>query len=117
MKKQKIESDQVFIKYKETYLFQHKGVKIWVKIDYINNKISLVEPFGSSTEKFQQKKWLFHERGIEYMFGWIDILEAMQEAIKHAKYRYEMQEALRSEKAEAILVNGMLELDKAKKAH
>ena len=104
-----------FTKFKETYLFQHKGIKIWVKIDYINNKISLVEPFSLKNGTFKVKNWDFSGRGVEYMFGWIEILEAMQEAIKDAKYRYEMQEALRTKHEEAILVNGMLELDKQAK--
>lgn len=78
-------------KFKETYQFSYKNIGIYVKIDYRNNKISLVEPFNIGEGKFQGKMWLFKDRGVEYMQGWVNILEAMQEAIKDAKKKYESQ--------------------------
>ena len=78
-------------KFKETYQFSYKNIVIYVKIDYRNNKISLVEPFNIGEGKFQGKMWLFKDRGVEYMQGWVNILEAMQEAIKDAKKKYESQ--------------------------
>ena len=45
-------------KFKETYQFSYKNIVIYVKIDYRNNKISLVEPFNIGEGKFQGKMWL-----------------------------------------------------------
>ena len=64
----------------EVYVFQHYDVKVGVKINYPKNSVSLVEVADTSLVK----KWVFAERGIEYMGGWLQILEAMQEAVKDA---------------------------------
>ena len=76
-------------KIKETYAFIHKDIKIFVKIDYVNNKISLMEPFKPHESEFKIKEWKFSKRGVEYMNGWLDILEAMKFAIIDAKKKYE----------------------------
>lgn len=71
-------------KHIEIYEHIHKGISVLVKIDYFTNEISLLED-----KTMQRKEWIFAKRGVEYMNGWINILEAMQEAIKHAKKKYE----------------------------
>lgn len=90
-------------KFKETYCFTHNDISVWVKIDYYNNKISIVDPLNENYSKFQDKRWLFKERGVEYMQGWINILDVMKMAIEDAKKRYESQLAVTS-KMENILV-------------
>ena len=90
-------------KFKETYQFIHEDIVVYVKIDYRNNKISLVDPFNIGEGKFQGKMWLFKDRGVEFMQGWINILEAMQEAIKDAKKRYEAELAENSRFDEDLL--------------
>lgn len=74
--------------------FTHEEINIDVKIDYINNKISLVE---SNYGSINNKKWLFADRWVEYMDSWLDILDAMKFAIWEAKRMYERELAKSSE--------------------
>jgi hypothetical protein len=86
-------------KHIEIYEHIHKGISVLVKINYFTNEISLLE-----NRTMQQKQWVFAKRGVEYMNGWITILEAMQEAIKHAKKKYEANLAEESKfKTEKII--------------
>ena len=66
----------------EIKLYTHKGIDVLVKIDFFKMKISLLENINS---RFQAKKWVFADRELRYMDGWLLILEAMQFAIKSAK--------------------------------
>jgi hypothetical protein len=74
------------IKYQDVYIYTHKDIKVFVKIDYIANEISLL-----NGNDLKPKNWVFAVRGVEYMNGWLTILEAMQMAIKDAKQRYEAE--------------------------
>jgi len=93
-------------KIKETVEFIYNDIKVYVKIDYINNKISLVEPLSwrivqddnnltaswkELSWKFKKKEWLFAERWVEYMNWWLNILDAMKYAIEKAKKMYEAE--------------------------
>lgn len=75
----------------EIYTFTHKKIDITVKIDYKLNEITLLENIYQGA-----KKYIFAHRGVEYMQGWLNVLEAMQEAIKDAKKRYEAELAEQS---------------------
>lgn len=55
------------------------GTVVYVKIDFSKNKVSLVDQNGANF------KWLFAERGAEYMNGWLNILSAMQYAVRAAR--------------------------------
>ncbi len=77
----------------EIYGFTHKEVTVTVKIDYKRNEISLLESYDANSGA---KRYIFGGRGVEYMQGWLNILEAMQEAVKDAKKRYEAELAERS---------------------
>ena len=61
------------------------NIGITVKIDYQKNRISVIEP----NQNYNSKKFIFAERGIEYINGWLNILEAIKEAIKFAKDKME----------------------------
>ena len=91
-------------KVEEIYAFKHNDITVFVKIDYVNNKISLMEKNQRGCNGWLQKQWLFAERGVEYMNGWLGILEAMQEAIKDAKKRYELDLAENSKFVENEMV-------------
>lgn len=92
-------------KFKETYIFTHKGIDIWVILDYGNNKITLGEPLDMVESSFKAKEWIFKDRGFEYMHAWVVILEAMQEAIKDAQKRYETENALSNKRIEKNLID------------
>lgn len=104
----KKQPEQSVRKFKETYIFTHKDISIYVKIDYRNNKISLVEPYDKGKGQFQGKEWLFKDRGVEFMSGWLNILEAMQEAIKDARKRYEADHAENSKFLEDTIIKGVV---------
>ena len=63
-------------------IYTYNGISIAVDIDLVKKQVSLVEKKGNGT--FQNKKWLFAERELKYMDGWLAILSAMQYAIKEA---------------------------------
>lgn len=84
----------------EIYGFTHKKITVTVKIDYKRNEISLLESYDGNSGA---KKYVFAGRGVEYMQGWLNILEAMQEAVKDAKKRYEAELAERSAFKDSML--------------
>ncbi len=74
------------MKHLEIKSIEHKGVKVMVKIDYVQKVVSLVEMQENTTPPaYKPKDWRFHNREIEYLDGWLTILEAMAVAIKEAK--------------------------------
>jgi len=79
----------------------HNKIKILVKIDYIENEISLVEKYKGV---YTNKKWVFAERGVEFMSSWIDILETQEVAIEEAKGMYEKELARTSEIKEKVIL-------------
>lgn len=87
----------------EKYSYTHKDITVVLEIDYLANKISLIDGFGKA------KKYVFAERGVEYMNSWVNILEAMQEAIKNAKEKYEanLAEVSKFKEDEIILLKLM----------
>jgi hypothetical protein len=91
-------------KIKETISFTHKDIMVFVKIDYVNNKISLVEPINRVSSIFKAKNWIFADRGVEYMNGWLTILEAMGEAIKEAQARLEVYEDKKTKELAKLLI-------------
>jgi hypothetical protein len=46
-------------KFKETFVFSKNNINVFVRIDYVNNKISLVEPESGNSGGTILKKWLF----------------------------------------------------------
>jgi len=92
-----------YYKIKETYVYTHNNISVYVKIDYQRNRIDLVEPAGIGS--FKKKEYVFIGRGVEYMDGWVNILEAMQEAIKDAKKRYRDYTSELDKQRELELVN------------
>ena len=70
----------------EIRTIEHKEVKVTIRIDYDKGTASLMEYVDNS---WKRKKWLFADRGLEYMNGWQNVLEAMQEAVKLCKIELE----------------------------
>jgi len=91
-------------KIKETYEFIHNGISVFVRIDYFNNQISILECTNKLRAEFRKKELVFIGRGVEYMNGWLNILEAHKEAIKDAKKKYEANLALESKFREDKIV-------------
>lgn len=72
----------------EIIKYEHNGIEVLVYVDHINAKITLMEhdPSRSNCDQttFKTKDWKFALRGLEYMKGWQNILDAMKYAIGEA---------------------------------
>lgn len=77
----------------EIRTIEHKGVKVTIRIDYDKGNASLMEYIDN---RWKPKRWLFTDRGLEYMNGWQDILEAMQESVKLCKIALEEDLAMKT---------------------
>lgn len=73
----------------------HAGYQIFIKIDREKNKVSLVE--RDSSGAYVAKRWLFAERGLEYMNGWRNILKAIDLAVVDAQADLEAYNAQQKE--------------------
>lgn len=73
----------------------HAGYQIFIKIDRERNKVSLVDRDNNGT--YVPKKWLFADRGLEYMNGWRSILKAIDLAIVDAQADLEAYNEQRKE--------------------
>lgn len=79
------------VKHLEVKTLEHKGIKVTVMIDYDKGEASLVEQ-----HQYKEKRWVFANRGLEYMRSWGDILEAMQNAVDYCKKELEHKLAVDS---------------------
>lgn len=93
----------------EIKTIEHKGVKVTVKIDYDLGKASLVE--RNRLGNFTTKNWIFQDRGLEYMNGWKEIIEAMAEAVKICKKDLEADLAAKSAFKEAQVAALLVSLE------
>lgn len=69
------------MKHLEIKTIEHKGVKVIVQIDFDNEKITLVEEV---MRQYEKKHWVFADRGLDYMQGWQNVLDAMKFAVAQA---------------------------------
>lgn len=89
----------------EVKTLEHNGIKVNYLVDYVAKKASVVElvDCGNST-KSQKKNWVFAERGLQYMDGWLNILEAMRLAVIQCKKALEEREKEDDKKEEEFMV-------------
>jgi hypothetical protein len=83
----------------EEKIYEHNGVRVGVRIDYVQKQLSLIE-FEQKNSRGTIKKWIFANRGVEYEQGWQRIFTAMGYAISEAKK--ELQDYIEVEEKEAI---------------
>lgn len=93
----------------EIRTIEHKGVKVTIRIDYDKGTASLME---FRNESWKKKEWIFVDRGLEYMTGWQNVIEAMQVAVKECKKELEKDLAEKS-KFKEELVNKVVKAAKA----
>ena len=65
----------------------HKGIQVHIGIDYRAGKVSLAEWKPDMT--WDKKEYIFANRGLSYMQGWLDILDAMRVAVEYGKKELE----------------------------
>lgn len=82
----------------EVYGHYYKGIEVSVKIDYSLEEVSLMDNRNINSAK----QWVFQKRTVEYMNGWLLILEAMSDAVRVAKQKLldyqKMRESLSEKK-------------------
>lgn len=81
---------------------EYKGIKVTIKIDYDKGTASLME--RSQRGDWVTKNWLFQDRGLEYMTGWQNVIEAMQVAVKECKKELEKDLAEKSKFKEDLVI-------------
>ena len=72
------------IKHLEIKTYKYQDIKVSVEIDYDKKVISIVESTPIS-KNWQTKNYVFPGRGLEYMQGWRNVLEAIKYAIDEAE--------------------------------
>lgn len=87
----------------EVLSYEYKGITVRVRINYDNGKISLIDESGS------HKRWLFAERGLEYMKGWQNILDAMKYTIGEATKKLEEDQDEKEKKTDEC-INRMIDI-------
>lgn len=98
-------------KHLEIKTIEHKGIKVTVQINYDDGTASLVElgkqknhPYA---EVYVAKDWTFAGRTLDYMNGWLLILQAMTKAVEQCKADLEAdlaeKSAFKEKKIERVL--------------
>lgn len=64
--------------------YKFEGVTLWVRLDRRAKTLSFVE-WNKDFDDYKEKDWIFANRGLEYMNGWLNILEAMKYVINDCK--------------------------------
>lgn len=90
----------------EIKTIEHKGIKVTMKIDYNAGEASLVQ-LSYDGKTYFAKQWVFANRGLEYMNGWLVILEAMTVAVKECKKELEVSLAQASAIKEEKIISGV----------
>lgn len=60
-------------------VYTKAGISVVVELDFVAKTVSFTEKDG------EPKPWVFANRTVEYMHGWIMILDAMKYATQQAK--------------------------------
>ena len=89
-----------------------KGVDVTIKVDFDEGTCSIVE---KGMKEWKAKEFLFAGRTLDYMNGWLNILEAMSNAVKEGKKLLEADLAEKSRIKEELIVRVERELNKKKK--
>lgn len=87
---------------------EHKGIAVRFSVDFDKGEVSLLDKDNSA------KKWLFAGRGLEYLNSWLNILEAMQEAVKEAKKLLEDRKKEDGDSLEQTMVSCLGRMEKIK---
>lgn len=92
------------------------GTVLHVRIDFENNQIALVnkegfvnDKFGKSTN-YQPTKFLFAGRELKFMNGWLNIMAAMQYAVRDARDELAAWQEVQKDKKTKQIIDIMLAL-------
>jgi len=79
--KEKLSKVEVLTEIKK---YTYNGIEVIVHIDHLRAEASLMEYDQYRKPAFHAKEWVFTNRGLEYMAGWQNILDAMKYAVGEA---------------------------------
>jgi len=81
-------------------------IGVTIMIDYDRGTVSLVEqdPINSAS-LWRGKKYLFTNRELNYMNGWLNILDAMMAAVEEGKRLLEKDLAIRSAFSTSLVID------------
>ena len=94
------------MKHIEVTTLTHKGIKVTYRINYDRGTATLVE---YQNQNWKKKEYVFADRGLEYMNGWLDILEAMQVTVKKCKEILEADLAEKTKFRETAIVKAIID--------
>lgn len=107
------------IKNIEVKTIDHKGVKVIIEINHDRGHASIVEIVNEAHNATKPKTWVFSNRGLEYMNGWLIIIEAMKIAVEQIKKDLEQDLADKSKfktrEEKFILKGDLVRIDKRNK--
>lgn len=95
--------------------YTYKGISVAVEIDLEKLELTLVE--RTDDGRYQDKKWYFTHRSLEYMAGWNVVLDAMKYAIAEASKELQAAKERRSNNFVKLLIapeKGGLDIKKKK---
>ena len=88
----------------EIKTIEHKGIEVSIKIDYDTGEASLVD----QENDYKVKQWVFKNQTLPYINSWLNILEAMQVAVKECKKELEFSQAESTRIKEEKIVDAFL---------
>lgn len=97
------------------------GTVLHVRIDFENNQVALVNKHGMAegskfgkSSNFEPTKFLFAGRELEYLNGWINIMGAMQYAIRDARDELKAWQKDQKDKNTKHIIDIMMALKEVK---
>lgn len=90
------------LKLSEEILLNHNGVKLRLHLNYESGKASFVKANG------QGEQFLFKDRTVDYLGGWIEIFRALEKATFLADKKLREQSNLRESAKEEEFINLMI---------
>lgn len=97
------------------------GTVLHVRIDFLNNQVALVNKDGAEhpsqfgkTDKWVATKFLFAGRELKYMNGWLNILGAMQYAIRDARDELAAWQEVQKDKKTKQIIDIMIAMQEVK---
>lgn len=97
----------------ENYVHNYQGavqeVNIPVHINYAVGTVTLIDANPANPGSYQGKQYQFKNRGLEYMAGWIDILDAMKSAVNDAADKLQTYQVEQAKRKEKLVVDALRE--------
>ncbi len=88
----------------ENYVHVYEGIRVAVHINYIEGLITLIDENPKNPSAVQGKQWIFRNRSLDYMGGWLEIMDAMKSAVSEAADKLKAYQEQEAAEKEALLI-------------